>query len=238
MGKKGKVTRKLNIIPSNSGNTDTPKHSSPKPSLITEISQKPYYIIITLLLTIFGALGGIPGIIQWIEYQHKKPVFNFKSETYLDGVMEDSIKKTHQTFIMLTGILLNEGENNLFPNYFKAAFVDKDGNIKEELINIVPPKNFVAHFGKSPSVGYDSVNDLQQIRIVTHQEPIYGSFMFGTKFYKEQLLNLIENEEISVKLSCVEVDGKETTINVELPKHIPDSIHIEMPKHGIHTLPQ
>jgi hypothetical protein len=201
------------------------------PSNLKKFVDHPVIGIITIVFAIFGACGGLPAIIQLLEYQSKKPKFNYVPAGFLDGTMQDTMRKTESNFIMLTGTLTNEGEKPLLPHIFNAA-IEYKGEKMELRRSEIPFKSLAGNLDPSTSIQYTDVVDLQKTKQITDQEPVNGSLLFKTTLSITDLDNLIKQDKMIIYLTCLDFYGKSSTIKFKVPNRL-NPKNAVYPKHGI-----
>ena len=68
----------------------------------------------TILTLIIALFGGLPGIIQLINFIFNKINFKF----ILEGINTGTRKPDNQTMVLITGTVINNSETPLIPNSF------------------------------------------------------------------------------------------------------------------------
>ncbi|HZW66516.1 MAG TPA: hypothetical protein VFF23_12550 [Hanamia sp.] len=173
-----------------------------KTSVITELSQKPFYIIATLIITLIGGAGGIPGILQLKSYWFDKPELKFY--TYSVALWQDQQSGNDHTKILITGIVQNIGERALF---IKSGFV---------LYTTLPSgeklmSEIVLLNSDTASLNYDSIHvsfskirDLQSIYTLSPNDPMNCSALFLVKATPEQ----IAKPATLFTITCADLSGR------------------------------
>lgn len=163
-----------------------PTKPNKKQSIITQIAQNPWYIFITFLVTLFGASGGISGVIAYKDYRNRKPEFYYNFNSWHLGTDK------RRTGILLSGSILNAGEKPFYPKEFSLE-IDYDGKKCYTVPQIIP-KDFI---WEADTSRYDFSNayekDFAKKETIQPGEIFYGLLLFVTvtpleylKFLKKQ----------------------------------------------------
>ncbi len=177
-----------------------------KKSKITELAQKPSYIIITLLISIFGAFGGISGILQMAAYLNDKPGFVFHFTTISVGTANPIKQDEEVTSIIISGIVENDGSKtlNINDDGFSLKILKPDGTIVKAR-KIMFPKNIVAVGKDSVLTDYKDTKDLLTVFKIPPLETISGSVYFFTTESRQSIQN---NGNLFI-FYCTDLSGKE-----------------------------
>ncbi len=96
-----------------------------KKSKITEIAQHPLYITVMLLITLFGAVGGVSGVIAFLDFKNRKPDIHFNYHSISNGVTYDKMIKQKVTYLIIAGSIINDGEKNFYPLGWELYIISK-----------------------------------------------------------------------------------------------------------------
>ncbi|MEP7231650.1 MAG: hypothetical protein ABI691_15420 [Ginsengibacter sp.] len=157
-----------------------------------------------MLISIFGALGGISGILQLKAYLKDEPGFKFHFTTI--GVGTTGPVETGETFtsIIISGTIENDGTKalNINDEGFSLKVKKPDGTIVLAR-KLMLPQHLVA-LGDSSETDYKDTKDLQTVFKIPALETVSGSVYF---FVSESRASIQTDGNVFI-FYCTDLKGK------------------------------
>jgi hypothetical protein len=176
------------------------QEASKKKPLITEIAQKPWYIIITLIIALFGGFGGASGVYLLYSLATDKPSLKFHPKNFL--IRAEPLQKT--TLLLFSGIIENDGKKPLLiDGGFNLEMTLEDGTILYPTAAGVLPKDLEMSID-SLQATFSNINDLQTVYRLNSNDPISGYFLF----YVDVPPLRFRNPKTLMKLYCYDTHKK------------------------------
>ncbi|HEY4506806.1 MAG TPA: hypothetical protein VJH71_01410 [Candidatus Paceibacterota bacterium] len=189
----------------------------------------------TILTLIIALFGGLPGIIQLINFIFNKINFKF----ILEGINTGTRKPDNQTMVLITGTVINNSETPLIPNSFDLKVKSKIfGPVYKwtSLQRTIIPDNPIFESNEQ-TISYTDINnkDLQKSdKRIDRSNPLRGHMMFFTKDFTP---DFFRGNPVDLKIICNDVNGKKYKIKLKcVIKEVGSNIHY--PKHGIMVGPK
>ncbi len=192
------------VAPTKKPAAKAPTLSAQKHSKITEFAQRPGYIIVTLIIALFGAVGGIPGVLQLFTYFNNKPGFEFHFSTISVGLAHPVPNQT-VTSIIISGTVENTGSKALHigDNGFSLQIQRPNGSIIKAR-KILFPKNITALGVDSLQADYRDTKDLLTVSKVEASETVSGSVYF----FSTESFDTIDDSSNVFIFSCTDLNGR------------------------------
>lgn len=213
--------------------TDQAQEGERRGKALRELAQNPIFIITSLIFTVFGAIGGIPAVLQLMAQKSKKAKFLYSCNSVATGQINDTINKKTSVFVMISGVMTNEGETPIFPLGFKAMV--SYGGAEYMLSPYRIPDNFSVPW-RTKNVNYREAKDLQEIEVISNIKPIYGNLYFKSASINNiELTKAINEDSAKFEVICYDVKGKEYSAKFRTPKSSDTSTNFSIPKSGIYV---
>lgn len=181
------------------------RNNDKKKSFIPEVSQKSWYIIITLLVTLMGAAGGYPAIKSLFE----SPEFKFRGEGIMIG------NAGNKTSILLIGSIVNTGQKPLLISRIRLRILLNDSAYEATPVILSNKMHFTGETedGKTFELRAADLGgkDLQRISELPPQQTITGDLLFTTSIAKNELIT----DNVPFELLCEDINGKKYKDKVE-----------------------
>lgn len=175
-----------------------------------------------------AAVGGIPGIISYLEYRRKKISFGYRFLGVTVGTFGT------KTMVLLTGTVTNRGNKPLVPSHYDLKV--KIGRRWVGLDRAVIPENAV--FSSSEQIidyTEPSKQDLLVSRSpVTPSTPLRGHLMFIDDTVSPKQMR---GKKLNYRLICTDIFGDKYKKDFKGSLHMSDKPVI-LPKHGVKTQPK
>ena len=175
------------------------KATPPAASSTTVWTGQNVVILLTLLISLSG---GIPGIINLIDYFKRPPNLLF---TYHGLPIGDSEDRIHpETGVTVVGDIINQGKEPFYPRQWKLEFAMKDGSV----LHMMPHVLFKGMHGSGHGTAFkldSTAKDFTEVGVIAPGERIYGNISFVTSEMKG---DDIYANKTSTTLTCIGQDGK------------------------------
>ena len=187
---------------------------------------------LALLSLVIALLGGVPGIITAITHFKNKPKFYYSLANVVTGELHRDDKDTHDSMILLSGTVANDGPQPLSPDHFELS-MEINGVWRSFERSLIPEGAQFQSNEQDIQIKEPWKRDLQKFSGgINKGQPIHGFLMFvSTTITAEQIRESINNDN-RMKLTCIDIYKKEHSM-VFKPEVRKNSVNTVYPKHGV-----